>query len=321
MGVAGEDFLVSSPFIRPENYRRRKYNEQPQQHPLMLYCLDYVFRVKAKPIFEDTTPTAAAVFEFFVLDDLKFDEFFLFENIWRETLIMNKFYKDHLQAQVYAVENQMQAPVLRTIAIKTFGQMPGKVVFRQIEEASGITLEDYIAAMADIGSKKSGILDFQIEVGAGKVSGEQDAPHYNPLLSKKTLFSELEAIDVILYKICGALKPVPGRALPAGQVLGLPLLPGPLQLPLGRGEDPGPKVRGPPAAPRQVEPLALQPAGAQLRLHLARADPSGAGAGRAARPEERPPPPRDPRREARARRPPGPAVLGGDLRVPLGKLG
>ena len=39
--------------------------------------------------------------------------------------------------------------------------------------------------------------DIQIEVGAGKVSQEQETP-YNPMLSKKTLFSEVEAIDVIL---------------------------------------------------------------------------------------------------------------------------
>ena len=99
-GEKAEDFLLSNPFMRPENYRRRMYNEQPQQHPMMLYCLDYVFRVKACSMFEEGNPSF--VFDFFVLDDLKFDEFFLFENIWRETLLLNKFYKDHLQALAYA---------------------------------------------------------------------------------------------------------------------------------------------------------------------------------------------------------------------------
>jgi hypothetical protein len=28
----------------------------------------------------------------------------------------------------------MQSPILRTVPIKHFGQMPGKIVFRQIEE-------------------------------------------------------------------------------------------------------------------------------------------------------------------------------------------
>ena len=38
------------------------------------------------------------IFDFFKLDDLKFDEFFIFENIWRESLLLNKFYRDHLLA-------------------------------------------------------------------------------------------------------------------------------------------------------------------------------------------------------------------------------
>jgi hypothetical protein len=66
----------------------------------MLYCLDYVFRVKARSMFEEGNPSL--IFDFFVLDDLKFDEFFLFENIWRETLLLNKFYKEFLQAQTFA---------------------------------------------------------------------------------------------------------------------------------------------------------------------------------------------------------------------------
>jgi len=67
---------------------------------MMLYCLDYVFRVKARSMFEDGNPSF--IFDFYVLDDIKFDEFFLFENIWRETLLLNKFYKDHLQAVSFA---------------------------------------------------------------------------------------------------------------------------------------------------------------------------------------------------------------------------
>jgi predicted SAM-dependent methyltransferase len=56
--------------------------------------MDYVFRTKTRAMFEDSIPTY--IFDFFVLEDMKFDEFFLFENIWRETLLLNKFYKDHL---------------------------------------------------------------------------------------------------------------------------------------------------------------------------------------------------------------------------------
>jgi hypothetical protein len=47
-------------------------------------------------MFEECNPSF--IFDLFVLDDLKFDEFFLFENFWRETLLLNKFYKEFLQA-------------------------------------------------------------------------------------------------------------------------------------------------------------------------------------------------------------------------------
>jgi hypothetical protein len=90
----------------------------------------------------------------------------------------------------------MQPPILRTVPIKHFGQMPGKIVFRQIEEQSGITLEDYIVTMDNIVGKKSNY-DLHIQAGSGKVNYEQENP-FNPLLSKRTLFSEVEAIDVIL---------------------------------------------------------------------------------------------------------------------------
>ena len=62
---------------------------------------------------------------------------------------------------------------------------------------SGITLEDYISTIDSIEGKKPNSYDFNIEAGTGKVGGDHEAQH-NPLLSKKTLFSELEAIDVIL---------------------------------------------------------------------------------------------------------------------------
>jgi hypothetical protein len=89
-----DDYIFTSPFIKTEHYRRRRQNEQPQSNYMMLYAMDYVFRIKTRPIFEEEGETF--IFDFFILDDLKFDEFFLYENVWRETLLLNKFYKDHL---------------------------------------------------------------------------------------------------------------------------------------------------------------------------------------------------------------------------------
>jgi hypothetical protein len=50
--------------------------------------------------------------------------------------------------------------------------------------------------MDNIVGKKSNY-DLHIQAGSGKVKYEQENP-FNPLLSKRTLFSEVEAIDVIL---------------------------------------------------------------------------------------------------------------------------
>lgn len=70
---------------------------------MTLYCVDYVFRIKTKAVFEEGGPYY--IFDFYVLEDQKFDEYFLFENVWRETLLMHKFFKDHLYAIAHAQEN------------------------------------------------------------------------------------------------------------------------------------------------------------------------------------------------------------------------
>ncbi len=81
--------------------------------------MDYVYRVKTRAVFEQNQPFY--IFDFFILDDLKFDEFFLFENLWRETLLLNKFHNDHLLATAQALEKEMQPPIARTIPVKAFG--------------------------------------------------------------------------------------------------------------------------------------------------------------------------------------------------------
>jgi len=95
-----DDFLFSSPFTKSTFMRRKRQNEQPQHRYLTIYSMDYVYRLKVKAIFEPNQPFY--VFDFFKLDDLKFDEFFIFENIWRESLLLNKFYQDHLYATAQA---------------------------------------------------------------------------------------------------------------------------------------------------------------------------------------------------------------------------
>lgn len=86
---------------------------------MTLFCQDYVFRVKSKAVFEDDAPYY--IFDFFVLEERKFDEFFLFENVWRETLLLHRFFRDHHKAVALAAENQLPAPVLRTLKVKQIG--------------------------------------------------------------------------------------------------------------------------------------------------------------------------------------------------------
>lgn len=114
-----DDFLFTSPFTSTTFFRRKRLNQQPQHRYMTLYCQDYVFRAKTKAVFEDAAPYY--VFDFFVLGEQKFDEFFLFENVWRETLLLNKFHQEHVKAVAHAVENQLAPPVLRTLRVKQVG--------------------------------------------------------------------------------------------------------------------------------------------------------------------------------------------------------
>ena len=111
-----DDFLFTSPFTATNFYKRRRQNDQPQQNYMTLYCQDYMFRIKTKAVFEDLA--SYYIFDFYVLGDQKFDEYFMFENIWRETLLMNKFYKDHLLQVLHSQENQLPCPSLKTVKVK-----------------------------------------------------------------------------------------------------------------------------------------------------------------------------------------------------------
>jgi len=92
-------------------------------HYLQLFDLDYSFRAMTEALFHNNKPF---IFDFFNVDDLKFEQFYLYPNLWRETLLMN-FFDDS-----------------RIAHVKDFGQLPNKVIYREIEELQGITLCEYI---------------------------------------------------------------------------------------------------------------------------------------------------------------------------------
>jgi len=40
--------------------------------------------------------------------------------------------------------------VLKVLKVKSFGQMPQKIIYREIEELTGITLEEYLMTILQI---------------------------------------------------------------------------------------------------------------------------------------------------------------------------
>lgn len=95
---------------------------------------------------------------------MRFREYRLFENLWRETLLLN-----HLRSEPDKI-----APVV------SFGQLPNHVIYREIKEVSGCTLDFYIQKQFTLLKKDT------------KSKKEK---------SEATVFSEVAAIDLILKVI------------------------------------------------------------------------------------------------------------------------
>ena len=56
-----------------------------------IFNLNYSYRAKTEAVFQGQKPF---IFDFFMVDDQKFEQFYLFKNLWRETLLMNHFLED-----------------------------------------------------------------------------------------------------------------------------------------------------------------------------------------------------------------------------------
>ena len=94
------------------------------QNYLTLYNVNYVYRLKANALYENGR---CYIFDVFVVrQDAKLEEFTLFDNLWKETLIL---------AQV--VDSRLPR-------VLSFGQLPEGIIYREIEESHGYSLEEYI---------------------------------------------------------------------------------------------------------------------------------------------------------------------------------
>ena len=80
--------------------------------------------MKANAIYESGR---VYIFDVFIVQqDAKLAEFHLFNNLWKETLILS----------------QVNDPRLPTVI--SFGQLPEGIIYREIEENQGYSLEEYI---------------------------------------------------------------------------------------------------------------------------------------------------------------------------------
>ena len=132
---------------------------------LTLMNTNYAYRLRTKALFEPNQPTVC--FDVFVVDGInRLKEYRLQENLWRETLLLNflKPYPDQV------------APVV------SFGQLTNNLIYREIKEIWGITLEEYIEKQFSTLRDKSSVYEDESQ-------------------SQPTVFSEVEAIDLILKVI------------------------------------------------------------------------------------------------------------------------
>ena len=94
---------------------------------MTLFSTNYAYRLKTNSIFEEGK---VYIFDVFIVhNDIKLEEFDLFNNLWKETLILH----------------QLQDP--RIPPVLSFGQLPEGIIYREIEEVCGYTLEEYIKEM------------------------------------------------------------------------------------------------------------------------------------------------------------------------------
>jgi hypothetical protein len=81
---------------------------------LSLFDLNYSYRAKTEAIFNQRKKH---IFDFFMVEDQKFEQFNLSNNIWRETLLLHHFRDDP-----------------RVQKVVDFGKLPNKIIYREIEE-------------------------------------------------------------------------------------------------------------------------------------------------------------------------------------------
>jgi hypothetical protein len=151
-----------------------------------LFNLNYSYRIRTEAVFNNDQ---VHIFDFFVVDDMKFEQFYLYQNLWRETLLLN-FLRDDA----------------RVANLVDFGQLPNRVVYREIKEQAGITLDEYIQGyMAEgvPGAMPSKLNDASGRNSWGAGAGVEASPpgYSSGTGGRKTVFTEYDTIKIGLHII------------------------------------------------------------------------------------------------------------------------
>ena len=142
------------------------------QNYLTLFNVNYVYRLKANAIYEQDR---TYIFDVFIAQqDSKLADFNLFQNLWNETLILS----------------QVVDPRLPRII--SFGQLPEGIIYREVEEYSGYSLEEYIR------EKETSMKIKQKTAGAATAMSSSDTIPKSQQKSLSTFFTEVESIDICL---------------------------------------------------------------------------------------------------------------------------
>ena len=126
--------------------------------------------------------------------DAKLAEFRLFDNLWKETLILS----------------QVNDP--RTPRVISFGQLPEGIIYREIEESQGYSLEEYILQKeTSLKIKQKSQMTANQQQSSMNQAAASSLPESSPdtsmqesivprsqIKSQPTFFTEVESIDICL---------------------------------------------------------------------------------------------------------------------------
>ena len=182
--ITSDDQSESHDLEEDKNSTDYKYaisNKENMLNHLHVYNLEYSYRIKTVDMFDINEKQKS--FDIFILDDWKFEEYFLFSNIWRETLLLHTMSDDQV------------------LEVTDFGQLPGDIIFRETEDFHLYTLEDYLQEMFDQRENEDSINEAKINEDTISEDEKIDVENETIFQRKSTFMKEYTAIEIIMKVI------------------------------------------------------------------------------------------------------------------------